>query len=65
MILLDGGRGSSRPPKRQNLEVAGFTALSVAGALILLPVIGLKALAGALPFVKNADDRGPEQGLFT
>jgi len=33
--------------------LVGFTALSVTAAAVLLPAIGLKALATALPFGKN------------
>lgn len=51
---MDGGRRRRRPPKRETLEVIGFTALSVTAAAVLLPVIGVKAVVSALPFVKNA-----------
>ncbi|MBT2567128.1 hypothetical protein J7I84_11605 [Arthrobacter sp. ISL-85] len=50
---MDGGRRRRRSPKRETLELVGFTALSVTAAAVLLPAIGLKALAGALPFRKN------------
>ncbi|TDL41122.1 hypothetical protein [Arthrobacter nitrophenolicus] len=58
---MDDGRRRRRPSKREQLEIAGLTALSVVGALVLLPVIGLKAVAGALPFVRSAS--GDQQGL--
>jgi hypothetical protein len=48
----------------ENLEMAGLTALSVTGALILLPVIGLKALASTLPFVRNANGRQQEPDSY-
>ena len=51
MELMDGGRRRRRLPKRETLELVGFTALSVTAAAVLLPAIGLKALA--LPFGKN------------
>ena len=53
MELMDGGRRRRRLPKRETLELVGFTALSVTAAAVLLPAIGLKALATALPFGKN------------
>ncbi|WP_461172250.1 hypothetical protein M1D93_14795 [Arthrobacter sp. Z1-9] len=52
MNLIDSGRHRRRPLKRETLEMAGLTALSVTGALILLPVIGLRMLAGSVPFAK-------------
>lgn len=60
MHLMDVGRRRRRQPKRETLEMAGLTALSVTGAAILLPVIGLKALAGTLPFVKNISGKQQE-----
>ncbi|MGX1159847.1 hypothetical protein FBY31_1789 [Arthrobacter sp. SLBN-100] len=64
MNLMDGGPLRGRTPKRENLEMAGLTALSVTGALILLPIIGLKALASRLPFVKNANGRQQEPDSY-
>jgi hypothetical protein len=40
--------------KREPLEIAAITALSVGAAMVLLPAIGLKALVGKLPAVRNA-----------
>lgn len=57
---MDGGRRRRRVPKRETLELVGFTALSVAAAAVLLPAIGLKAAVSALPFVKNASRPEPE-----
>ncbi|ADX74165.1 hypothetical protein Asphe3_30550 [Pseudarthrobacter phenanthrenivorans Sphe3] len=62
--LMDGGRRRRRPSKREQLEMAGFTVLSVTGAVILLPVIGLKAVMSALPFVRTpaiGDQQGHDE----
>lgn len=48
-----GGRRPRRVPKRETLQLVGFTALSVAAAAVLLPAIGVKAVMSALPFVRN------------
>ncbi|NUT69567.1 hypothetical protein HNO81_00045 [Pseudarthrobacter sp. C4D7] len=50
---MDGGRRRRRLPKRETLELVGFTALSVSAAAVLLPAIGIKAVVDALPFVKT------------
>ena len=53
---MDGGRRRRRLPgglpRRETLELVGFTALSLAAAAVLLPAIGVKAVVGSLPFVK-------------
>lgn len=53
MELMDGGRPRRRLPKRETLELVGFTALSLTAAAVLLPAIGIKAAVGALPLVKT------------
>jgi hypothetical protein len=58
--LMHDSRGRRRNPQRHTVEEAGFTVLSVAAALVLLPVIGLKAVAGRLPLVKVSSVQRPE-----
>ena len=53
MELMDGGRRRRRLPKRETLEMVGFTALSVTAAAVLLPAIGVKAVVSSLPFAKR------------
>ncbi|WP_246857276.1 hypothetical protein [Pseudarthrobacter sp. NIBRBAC000502770] len=53
MELMDGGRRRRRLPKRETLELVGFTALSVTAAAVLLPAIGVKAVVSALPFARK------------
>ncbi|MFF1881345.1 hypothetical protein ACFVVC_07780 [Pseudarthrobacter sp. NPDC058196] len=60
MDLMDGGRSRRRLPRRETLELVGFTALSVAAAAVLLPVIGVKTVVSSLPFVKPADRHNHE-----
>ncbi|MDQ0731143.1 hypothetical protein [Arthrobacter sp. B1I2] len=52
MELMDGGRRRRRLPKREPWSWWA-SALSVTAAAVLLPAIGLKALATALPLGKN------------
>ncbi|GGH91107.1 hypothetical protein GCM10007170_06480 [Arthrobacter liuii] len=62
---MDGAPRPRRLPKRETLEIIGFTALSVAAAAVLLPAIGVKAVVGALPFVrKHAGPIEPEDSYL-
>ena len=63
MDLMDGGRRRRRHYKREPLEMAALTALSVGAAMVLLPAIGLKVLTGKLSPVRNVAGgaRGPEE----
>ncbi|MDQ0800112.1 hypothetical protein [Arthrobacter sp. SLBN-112] len=63
MDLMDGGH-RRRLPKRETLELVGFTALSVAAAAVLLPLIGVKTVVGSLPFVKPAPRRDAEDSYL-
>ncbi|WP_228379536.1 hypothetical protein [Pseudarthrobacter enclensis] len=60
MELMDRAHRRRRQPGREPLEIAAFTALSVGAAVVLLPAIGLKVIAGKLPLVRNAVGRSPE-----
>ncbi|TDT85919.1 hypothetical protein DFO47_101338 [Arthrobacter sp. AG258] len=64
MDLMDGGRRRRRLPKRETLELVGFTALSVAAAAALLPVIGVKTVVSSLPFVKPAPGHDAEDSYL-
>jgi len=64
MDLMDGGRSRRRLPKRETLELVGFTALSVAAAAVLLPVIGVKTVVDSLPFVKPAPPHDAEDSYL-
>ncbi|MDQ0145984.1 hypothetical protein [Pseudarthrobacter niigatensis] len=64
MELLDGGRRRRRLPKRETLELVGFTALSVTAAAVLLPAIGIKAVVSALPFVKTPAASATPEDLY-
>jgi len=64
MDLMDGGRRRRRLPKRETLEVVGFTALSVAAAAVLLPVIGVKTVMDSLPFVKPVPPHDAEDSYL-
>jgi hypothetical protein len=64
MDLMDGGRRRRRLPKRETLELVGFTALSVAAAALLLPMIGVKTVVDSLPFVKRAPGHDAEDNYL-
>ncbi|TQJ38068.1 hypothetical protein FBY33_0055 [Arthrobacter sp. SLBN-112] len=64
MELMDGGRRRRRLPKRETLALMGVTALSVTAAAVLLPAVGLKALAAALPLAKNRVHQPEPEGSY-
>ena len=64
MDLMDGGRRRRRLPRRETLELVGFTALSVAAAAVLVPGIGVKTVVSSLPFVKPAPRHDAEDSYL-
>lgn len=57
MNEIEGELRRRRPPERDVLELVGLAALSVAGALILIPAVALNGWAGARPFSGSGRDQ--------
>lgn len=59
--LMDGGRRHPGQSRWGGLQYVALTAGSITGAVILLPLIGLKAFASSIPVASRAFKMDPGQ----